>query len=61
MTDMRRIMTGVQDSRSNRGIFARGKARYTGPSNAPKPGNMNLIQAAARKRMKKINDMRRFR
>ena len=51
----------VQDARSMRGILSRGPARY-GPSQAPKPGNINNVQKAAQRRLKQmqgINDRRR--
>lgn len=44
-------LRGLQDSRSTRGIFSRGQARY-GPSKAPKPGNLFNVQKAAKKKLK---------
>jgi len=53
----------MQDARGMRGILSRGHARY-GPSNSPNPGNINNVQRAAKRRLKKyqgINDGRRTR
>jgi len=50
----------INDPRSFRGIFSRGHARYGRPGNSPKPGNMKNIQAAAKKRLQKM-DRRRYR
>jgi hypothetical protein len=52
---------GIQDARSMRGIMSRGPAKYTGPSKSPNPGNIFNIQRAAKRRLKKVNDQRRFR
>jgi hypothetical protein len=52
-----KALRGEVDSRSTRGIFSRGHARY-GVSNAPKPGNIKNIQKAARKRLKKMQGAR---
>lgn len=43
------------DPRGMRGILSRGHAKY-GISNAPKPGNMNNIQAEARRRLQKMKE-----
>lgn len=53
------IYPQLTDARSYRGIFARGHAKYNGPGKAPKPGNVFNVQKAAKKRLKKMNDMRR--
>jgi len=52
---------GLQDARSMRGILARGPARYKGPGKAPNVGSMFNVQKAAQKRVKKFQDMRKFR
>jgi hypothetical protein len=52
---------GIKDARSMRGILARGPARYRGPSKAPRPGSLFNVQKAAQKRVKKFQDMRKFR
>ena len=52
---------GLKDARSMRGILARGPAKYSGPGKAPKPGNIFNVQKAAKRRLKKLNDSRRFR
>lgn len=52
---------GLKDARSMRGILARGNARYAGPGKAPKPGSLFNVQKAAQKRIKKMQDQRRFR
>lgn len=41
------------DARGARGRYSRGNARY-GVSNSPKPGNINNIQKAARKRLQEM-------
>jgi len=58
----RKSLLGLQDARSNRGIFARGTAKY-GLSMAPKPGNIFNVQRAAQNRLKKMKkvDKRRYR
>jgi hypothetical protein len=48
-----RALRGQVDSRSTRGIFSRGYARY-GVARAPKPGSLRNIQKAARKRLSKM-------
>jgi len=58
-----RSIYNAQDARGMRGILSRGPARY-GPSNSPRPGNINNVQRAAKQRLKKfqgINDGRRTR
>lgn len=60
---MSRRKSMMPDARGMRGILSRGPARY-GPSNSPKPGNINNVQKAAQRRIKKlqgVNDSRRFR
>lgn len=54
-------MKNMYDPRSLRGIFARGHARYRGPANAPRPGNMTNIQRAAKRRLAKMYDKRKYR
>lgn len=53
-------MYGIQDARSMRGILSRGPAKYLGPSNSPRPGNIFNVQKAAKKKLKKLNDRRQF-
>lgn len=45
-------LLGLQDSRSKRGIMARGKAKQTGIRNNPRPQKTFDIQAAARNRLR---------
>lgn len=52
------MKNNMHDPRSNRGIFARGPARYAGPANAPKPGKMTNIQKAAKRRLEKLHNRR---
>ena len=59
MVPSKKLM-GLKDARSSMGRMARGNAIY-GLSNSPKPGNLNNIQKAARKRIKRLHDQRRFR
>jgi hypothetical protein len=58
--NLRKRLSGLQDARGTRGIMARGHARY-GVSNAPKPGSLFNVQRAAKKRLQRINDRRRYR
>ncbi len=58
MTSINKIR-GLQDARSTRGIMSRGPARY-GPSRSPKPGNIFNVQKAAKKRLKMMQDRRKF-
>lgn len=54
----RKTLMGLQDARSNRGIFSRGTAKY-GVARAPKPGNLFNVQKAAQARLKKMRKFER--
>lgn len=47
-------LLGLQDARSTRGIYSRGKARQTGIRNNPRPKKVFDIQKAARDRLRGI-------
>lgn len=53
-------LLGLQDARSNRGIFSRGTAKY-GLSRAPKTGNLFNVQNAAQNRIKKMKNLEKRR
>jgi len=44
-------LLGLQDARSNRGIFARGKARQVGTRNSSRPKKVFDIKKAAQRRL----------
>lgn len=47
-------LLGLQDARSNRGIFARGKARQRGIRGASRPKKVFDLQKAARERLQGV-------